>query len=256
MVTGVTGSGKSSLIDGSVSGREGVVSVDQAPIRESRSNPAAYTRLLYPIRKAFAKANGVEPALFSSNSKGACPGCNGVGVIHTDLAMVAGVATTCEECEGKRFDTSVLEYHLGGLDMSEVLSMSVDEAAAFFSDGDAGTPAAHKILVRLADVGLGYLRIGQPYDTLRRREATLEAGHPNGRQRWRVRPLDRSAVPDRAHESEGLSGPDRECDGPWDPCVRGPVRGPGVPAVRASAVYEGEGPVDPGGAPHECSCPR
>jgi excinuclease ABC A subunit len=167
VVTGVAGSGKSSLIDGSVSGRDGVVSVDQAPIRGSRrSNPATYTGLLDPIRKAFAKANGVKPALFSANSEGACPNCNGAGVIYTDLAMMAGVATTCEECEGKRFEASVLKYEFGGRDISEVLAMSVTEALAFFGDGEARTPAAHKILERLADVGLGYLSLGQPLTTL------------------------------------------------------------------------------------------
>ncbi|GHJ53925.1 excinuclease ABC subunit A [Nonomuraea sp. TT08I-71] len=167
VVTGVAGSGKSSLIHGSVSGRDGVVTVDQGAIRGSRrSNPATYTGLLDPIRKAFAKANGVKPALFSANSEGACPACNGAGVIYTDLAMMAGVATTCEECEGKRFQASVLEYHLGGRDISEVLAMSVNEAEEFFGAGEARTPAAHKILDRLADVGLGYLTLGQPLTTL------------------------------------------------------------------------------------------
>ncbi|HEY1674952.1 MAG TPA: ATP-binding cassette domain-containing protein, partial [Streptosporangiaceae bacterium] len=167
VITGVAGSGKSSLIGGSVSGRDGVVSVDQAPIKGSRrSNPATYTGLLDPIRKAFAKANGVKPALFSSNSEGACPNCNGAGVIYTDLGIMAGVATTCEVCGGKRFDTSVLEYHLGGRDISEVLAMPVDEALEFFGAGEARTPAAHAILGRLADVGLGYLTIGQPLTTL------------------------------------------------------------------------------------------
>jgi excinuclease UvrABC ATPase subunit len=167
VVTGVAGSGKSSLIHGSVSGREGVVSVDQGAIRGSRrSNPATYTGLLDPIRKAFAKANGVKPALFSANSEGACPNCNGVGVIYTDLAMMAGVATICEECEGKRFDASVLEYHLGGRDISEVLAMPVSEAREFFGAGEARTPAAHTILAWLADVGLGYLSLGQPLTTL------------------------------------------------------------------------------------------
>ena len=167
VVTGVAGSGKSSLIHGSVSGRDGVVSVDQTPIRGSRrSNPATYTGLLEPIRKAFAKANGVKPALFSANSEGACPNCNGAGVIYTDLAMMAGVATTCEECEGKRFQASVLDYHLGGRDISEVLAMSVTEAEEFFGAGEARTPAAHAILDRLADVGLGYLSLGQPLPTL------------------------------------------------------------------------------------------
>jgi excinuclease UvrABC ATPase subunit len=167
VVTGVAGSGKSSLIHGSVSGRDGVVSVDQTPIRGSRrSNPATYTGLLDPIRTAFAKANGVKPALFSANSEGACPNCNGVGVIYTDLAMMAGVATTCEECEGKRFQASVLEYHLGGRDISEVLAMPVAEALEFFAAGDAKNAAAHAILGRLADVGLGYLSLGQPLTTL------------------------------------------------------------------------------------------
>ena len=167
VVTGVAGSGKSSLIQGSVSGREGVVSVDQGTIRGSRrSNPATYTGLLDPIRNAFARANGVKPALFSANSEGACPNCNGAGVIYTDLAMMAGVATTCEECEGKRFEASVLEYHLGGRDISEVLAMPVTEAGEFFGTGEARTPAARAILGRLADVGLGYLSLGQPLTTL------------------------------------------------------------------------------------------
>jgi len=167
VVTGVAGSGKSSLIHGSVVGREGVVAIDQGAIRGSRrSNPATYTGLLEPIRKAFAKANGVKPALFSANSEGACPNCNGNGVIYTDLAMMAGVATTCEVCEGKRFDAAVLEYHLAGKDISEVLAMSVAEAVEFFAAGDGKVPAAHRILARLADVGLGYLRIGQPLTTL------------------------------------------------------------------------------------------
>ena len=167
VITGVAGSGKSSLIDGSVSGRDGVVSVDQAAIKGSRrSNPATYTGLLDPIRKAFAKANGVKPGLFSANSEGACPNCNGAGVIYTDLAMMAGVATTCEECEGKRFQAEVLKYKFGGLDISEVLLMAVAEAEEFFGDGEAKTPAAHRILDRLADVGLGYLSLGQPLPTL------------------------------------------------------------------------------------------
>jgi excinuclease UvrABC ATPase subunit len=167
VITGVAGSGKSSLVHGSIPAGEGVVSVDQSAIRGSRrSNPATYTGLLDPIRKAFAKANGVKPALFSANSEGACPNCNGAGVIYTDLGMMAGVATTCEVCEGKRFDASVLEYHLGGRDITEVLAMSVAEAEEFFGAGDAHTPAAHAILDRLADVGLGYLRLGQPLTTL------------------------------------------------------------------------------------------
>ncbi|MGC0364018.1 excinuclease UvrABC ATPase subunit [Rhodococcus sp. 27YEA15] len=167
VVTGVAGSGKSSLIHGSLVGREDVVSVDQGAIRGSRrSNPATYTGLLEPIRKAFAKVNGVKPALFSSNSEGACPTCNGNGVIYSDLAIMAGVATVCEECEGKRFQSDVLEYKLGDKDISEVLAMSVAEAEAFFSDGESKILPAHKILVRLVDVGLGYLKIGQPLTTL------------------------------------------------------------------------------------------
>ncbi|MFF3356967.1 ATP-binding cassette domain-containing protein [Streptomyces sp. NPDC002917] len=167
VVTGVAGSGKSSLIHGSVPASASVVSVDQAPIRGSRrSNPATYTGLLDPIRKAFAKANGVKPALFSANSEGACPNCNGAGVIYTDLAMMAGVETTCEDCEGKRFQPTVLEYTFGGRDISEVLAMSVTEAEEFFGAGEAHTPAAHRILDRLADVGLGYLSLGQPLTTL------------------------------------------------------------------------------------------
>jgi excinuclease UvrABC ATPase subunit len=167
VVTGVAGSGKSSLIHGSVSGREGVVSVDQAPIRGSRrSNPATYTDLLEPIRKAFAKANGVKPALFSANSEGACPTCNGAGVIYTDLGMMSGVTTLCEDCEGRRFQASVLEYKLGGRNIAEVLDLPVKDAVAYFGAGKAHTPAAHAILQRMADVGLGYLRLGQPLTTL------------------------------------------------------------------------------------------
>ncbi len=167
VVTGVAGSGKSSLVFGSIPAGAGVVSVDQGAIRGSRrSNPATYTGLLDPIRKAFARANGVKPALFSANSEGACPACNGAGVIYTDLAMMAGVSATCDECGGKRFDASVLDYHLGGRDISEVLAMSVTEAAEFFGTGEARTPAAQVILERLADVGLGYLTIGQPLTTL------------------------------------------------------------------------------------------
>jgi excinuclease UvrABC ATPase subunit len=167
VVTGVAGSGKSSLVHGSIPAGAGVVSIGQAAIRGSRrSNPATYTALLEPIRKAFAKANGVKPALFSANSEGACPNCNGAGVVYVDLAMMAGVATTCEECEGKRFQASVLEYQLGGRDISEVLAMSVAEAEAFFAEGEARTPAAHAVLARLADVGLGYLSLGQPLTTL------------------------------------------------------------------------------------------
>ncbi|HKY36308.1 MAG TPA: excinuclease ABC subunit UvrA [Polyangiaceae bacterium] len=167
VVTGVAGSGKSSLIHGSVSKQAGVVAVDQTAIHGSRrSNPATYTDLLEPIRKAFAKANGVKPALFSANSEGACPACNGAGVIYTDLGMMAGVSTVCEECEGRRFQASVLEYRLGKLNIAEVLDLSVQDAVEFFGAGNAHTPAAHAILLRLADVGLGYLRLGQPLTTL------------------------------------------------------------------------------------------
>lgn len=167
VVTGVAGSGKSSLIHGSVSNKDGVVSIDQAAIRGSRrSNPATYTDLLEPIRKAFAKANNVKPALFSANSEGACPTCNGAGVIYTDLAMMAGVASVCEDCQGKRFQASVLEYKLGNLNIADVLDLPVRDAVEFFSKGEAKTPAAHAILERMADVGLGYLRLGQPLTTL------------------------------------------------------------------------------------------
>ncbi|MEU5996008.1 excinuclease ABC subunit UvrA [Spirillospora sp. NPDC047418] len=167
VVTGVAGSGKSSLIGGSVTGRDEVVSVDQTAIKGSRrSNPATYTGLLDPVRKAFAKANGVKPALFSANSEGACPNCKGAGVVYMDLAMMAGVATTCEECDGKRFQAAVLEHHFGGRDISEVLAMPVEQAEEFFGSGEARIPAAHTILRRMADVGLGYLRLGQPLTTL------------------------------------------------------------------------------------------
>ncbi|MFH9200441.1 excinuclease ABC subunit UvrA [Streptomyces anulatus] len=167
VITGVAGSGKSSLVHGSIPAGENVISVDQSPIRGSRrSNPATYTGLLEPIRKAFAKANGVKPALFSANSEGACPTCNGAGVIFTDLGMMASVSSPCEDCEGKRFQASVLDYHLGGRDISEVLAMSVSEAEEFFGSGEAAIPAAHKILDRLVDVGLGYLSLGQPLTTL------------------------------------------------------------------------------------------
>jgi len=167
VVTGVAGSGKSSLIQGSVAGRDGVVTIDQGSIGGSRrSNPATYTGLLDPIRNAFAKTNGVKPALFSANSEGACPTCNGAGVVYTDLAMMAGVASVCEECNGKRFQADVLKYKLGGKDISEVLAMPVSEAMKFFGAGKAQLPAAHAILERLADVGLGYLSLGQPLTTL------------------------------------------------------------------------------------------
>jgi excinuclease UvrABC ATPase subunit len=167
VVTGVAGSGKSSLIHGSVSGRGGVVAIDQTPIRGSRrSNPATYTGLLDPIRNAFAKANDVKAALFSANSEGACPACNGAGMIYTDLAMIGGVATVCEECEGRRFQAPVLEYRLGGLNIADVLDLPVDDAVRFFGEGKARTPAAHAILQRMAHVGLRYLRLGQPLTTL------------------------------------------------------------------------------------------
>ncbi|HMH56136.1 MAG TPA: ATP-binding cassette domain-containing protein [Gemmatimonadales bacterium] len=167
VVTGVAGSGKSSLIHGSMPKGAGVASIDQTPIHGSRrSNPATYTGLLDPIRSAFAKANGVKPALFSANSEGACPNCNGNGLIYTDLGIMAEVATVCEECEGKRFQARVLEYKLAGRDISEVLAMSVSEARDFFSSGQAKTPAASMVLNRMADVGLGYLRLGQPLTTL------------------------------------------------------------------------------------------
>ena len=167
VLTGVAGSGKSSLITGSVLGREDVVSIDQGAIRGSRrSNPATYTGLLDPIRKAFAKANGVKPALFSANSEGACPTCNGAGVIYAELGFMATFETPCEECEGRRFQAAVLEYTLGGRNIADVLAMPVEEAEAFFGAGDARTPAAHAILHRLADVGLGYVSLGQPLTTL------------------------------------------------------------------------------------------
>jgi excinuclease UvrABC ATPase subunit len=167
VVTGVAGSGKSSLLHTSMPADADVVSIDQSAIRGSRrSNPATYTGLLEPIRKAFAKANGVKPALFSANSEGACPTCNGAGVLFTDLGMMAGVATTCDDCDGKRFQPAVLEYHLGGRDISEVLAMSVTDAAAFLAEGEATVPAARAILDRLADVGLGYVSLGQPLTTL------------------------------------------------------------------------------------------
>jgi excinuclease UvrABC ATPase subunit len=186
VVTGVAGSGKSSLIHGSVAGREGVVAIDQAPIRGSRrSNPATYTGMLEPIRKAFAKANGVKPALFSANSEGACPACNGAGVIETELGIMASVTTTCEACEGKRYDASVLRHRLGGKDITEVLAMPVGEAAGFFADGPAAVPAAHAVLERLVDVGLGYLTIGQPLTSLsggerQRLKLATHLGEPGG----------------------------------------------------------------------------
>ncbi len=193
VITGVAGSGKSSLIHGSVAGRERVVTVDQAAIRGSRrSNPATYTGLLEPIRKAFAKVNGVKPALFSANSEGACPNCNGAGVIYTDLAMMAGVATPCEVCEGKRFQAEVLEYELGGKDISEVLALPVAEALEFFGSGEAEVPAAREILERLADVGLGYLSLGQQLPTLSggERQRLKLAAHLAEKRSGRVRATD------------------------------------------------------------------
>ncbi|MBB5789100.1 ATP-binding cassette domain-containing protein [Jiangella mangrovi] len=167
VVTGVAGSGKSSLIHGSVSKRDGVVAIDQSAIKGSRrSNPATYSGLLEPIRKAFAKANGVKPALFSANSEGACPTCNGAGVIYTELGFMDTVATPCEDCGGKRFQAAVLEYELGGLNIAEVLDLPVAEAHAFFADGAGKVPAAAAILSRLEDVGLGYVNLGQPLTTL------------------------------------------------------------------------------------------
>ncbi|MBG9885062.1 daunorubicin resistance protein DrrC, partial [Bacillus toyonensis] len=167
VVTGVAGSGKSSLVHGSVGGREGVVSIDQGAIRGSRrSNPATYTGLLEPIRKAFAKANGVKPALFSANSEGACPTCKGAGVIVTELGFMDTVESPCEDCGGKRFQAAVLEYTLGGKDITQVLDMPVAEARDFFSQGEAKLAPAEAILTRLADVGLGYLTLGQPLSTL------------------------------------------------------------------------------------------
>ncbi|MFM2416740.1 MAG: hypothetical protein RL385_1463, partial [Pseudomonadota bacterium] len=167
VVTGVAGSGKSSLIHGSIAGQAGVVTVDQAPIQGSRrSNPATYTDMLEPIRKAFAKANGVKPALFSANSEGACPACSGAGVIYTDLGMMAGVSSQCEACEGRRFQAQVLGYRLGGKNIADVFDLSVEQALTYFGAGEAKLPAAHAILQRLADVGLGYVRLGQPLTTL------------------------------------------------------------------------------------------
>ncbi|MEZ5215796.1 MAG: excinuclease ABC subunit UvrA [Ilumatobacteraceae bacterium] len=186
VVTGVAGSGKSSLVHGSLPSDAGVVTVDQGAIKGSRrSSPATYTGLLEPIRKAFAKANGVKPALFSANSEGACPTCNGAGVIYTDLGMMAGVATTCEDCEGKRFDASVLEYTFGGLDIAQVLALPVSEAHEFFGSGEAKVAAAHKILGHLVDVGLGYLALGQPLTTLsggerQRLKLATHLGDPGG----------------------------------------------------------------------------
>jgi excinuclease ABC A subunit len=192
VITGVAGSGKSSLIQGSIVNsrppRDGVVSVDQTAIKGSRrSNPATYTGLLDPIRKAFAKENGVKPALFSANSEGACPNCNGAGVIYTDLAMMAGVAAPCEVCEGKRFQAEVLEYKFGGKDISEVLAMPVAEATEFFGSSKGENAPAHKILERLADVGLGYLSLGQPLPTL--------SGGERQRLKLATRMVDRGSRP-------------------------------------------------------------
>ena len=186
VVTGVAGSGKSSLIHGSVSGRDGVVAVDQGAIKGSRrSNPATYTGALEPIRKAFATANGVKPALFSANSEGACPSCNGAGVIYTDLGMMAGVSTVCDDCEGRRFQAAVLDHRLGGLNIADVLDLPIDDAVAFFADGESRVPPAGVILERLTDVGLGYLRLGQPLTTLsggerQRLKLATHLGEPGG----------------------------------------------------------------------------
>ena len=167
VLTGVAGSGKSSLIHGSMPADAGAISIDQTAIKGSRrSNPATYTGLLEPIRKAFAKATGTKPALFSANSEGACPACNGAGVIYTELGFMDTVATPCEECEGKRFQAAVLEYRWGGKNIADVLAMPVTEALEFFGSGEARTPAAHAILARLNDVGLGYISLGQPLTTL------------------------------------------------------------------------------------------
>lgn len=167
VITGVAGSGKSSLIHGSVSGRDGVVVIDQGAIKGSRrSNPATYTGMLEPIRKAFAKANGVKPALFSANSEGACPSCKGSGVIVTQLGFMDTIETPCEDCGGKRFQAAVLDYKLAGKDITEVLDLPVTEARQFFADGEAKIPAVVTILGRLEDVGLGYLSLGQPLSTL------------------------------------------------------------------------------------------
>ena len=213
VITGVAGSGKSSLIHGSVANRDGVVVIDQGAIRGSRrSNPATYTGLLDPIRKAFAKANGVKPALFSSNSEGACPSCNGAGVIYTELGIMNTVESICEECEGKRFQASVLEYTLGGRNIAEVLAMPVTEAGEFFDDGEARTPAAHKILDRLADVGLGYVSLGQPLTTLVRwRAAAAQVGHPDGREGRRLRPrrADQRPAPRRRRAAARAARPAR-----------------------------------------------
>ncbi|MFE0454722.1 ATP-binding cassette domain-containing protein [Streptomyces sp. NPDC058914] len=217
VVTGVAGSGKSSLIHGSVARRDGVVAVDQSPIKGSRrSTPATYTGLLDPIRNAFAKANGVKPALFSANSEGACPTCNGAGVLYTDLAMMAGVATTCEDCEGRRFQPSVLEHRLGGRDISEVLAMPVDEAREFFGAGEARVPAAHRILERLSDVGLGYLDIGRPLTTLSggERQRLKLAAHMAGKGGDSVYVLDEPTTGLHLADVENLLGLlDRLVDG-------------------------------------------
>ena len=209
VVTGVAGSGKSSLIHGSVSGRDGVVTVDQAAIRGSRrSNPATYTGLLDPIRTAFAKANNVKPALFSANSEGACPTCNGAGVIYTDLGMMAGVSTVCEDCEGKRFQASVLEYKFGGKNIAEVLDLPVKDAVQFFGSGKAATPAAHEILERLADVGLGYLRLGQPLTTL--------SGGERQRLKLATHMGEEGAVYVLDEPTTGCTSPtSRSCSGYW-----------------------------------------
>ncbi len=213
VVTGVAGSGKSSLIHGSVAGRDGVVVIDQGAIRGSRrSNPATYTGLLDPIRKAFAKANGVKPALFSSNSEGACPTCNGAGVIYTELGFMDTVESTCEECEGRRFQASVLEYTLGGRNIAEVLAMPVTEAERFFGNGEARTPAAQTILGRLAEVGLGYLRLGQPLTTLsggERQRLKLATHMAEKGERLRPRRADHRPAPRRRRAAARPARPAR-----------------------------------------------
>ncbi|CAM5248346.1 ABC transporter [Streptomyces avidinii] len=236
VVTGVAGSGKSSLLHKSLSPDADVVSIDQGAIRGSRrSNPATYTGLLDPIRKAFAKVNGVKPALFSANSEGACPNCNGAGVIYTDLAMMAGVTTTCEECEGKRFEASVLEYHLGGRDISEVLAMSVTEAVEFFGDGEAHTPAAHRILTRLSDVGLGYLSLGQPLTTL--------SGGERQRLKLATHMAEKGGVYVLAAGSAARPAPRRHCRRPAGRRSAPTRRAPPGPRRRPKAARRGTSPA-------------
>ncbi|HCB06601.1 MAG TPA: daunorubicin resistance protein DrrC, partial [Nocardioides bacterium] len=189
------GSGKSSLISGSVEGREGVVVIDQGAIKGSRrSNPATYTGLLEPVRKAFAKENGVKSALFSANSEGACPACNGAGVIFTELGVMATVESTCEECEGRRFQAAVLEYTLGGKNIAEVLELPVSEALSYFSSEGASVPAAIKVLDRLVDVGLGYISLGQPLTTLSGGERQRVKVAPQMAEKGQVYTLDEATT--------------------------------------------------------------